>query len=166
MAEAAVDWVARSIALGSAGVATLNMFISYRTFRRARPKVKVALLRHIGKAGIEMYPEASEYQFILRFRNKGTTAVSVERIQLVHYPTKWFRSKVFWPLMAMRFEPPISSRPLIPALDGMTFRFNVAKEALSGISVRKHLRFRVLLSNGETVISRKIKPSEWLLPGD
>lgn len=43
MAAAAVDWVARITAFASAGVATLNMLISYGTYRRVRPKVKVSV---------------------------------------------------------------------------------------------------------------------------
>lgn len=115
------------------------------------------------RTGTERSPEASDYLFILRFTNDGTNPVSVERIELVSYP-KWFRTKNFEYVKRKRYEAADPERPLVPAVDGTTARFYLPTGRLAESKEREHLRFRVLLSNGETAVSPKLTADEWLLP--
>ncbi|MET8680916.1 hypothetical protein ABZW18_25880 [Streptomyces sp. NPDC004647] len=156
-----VDWWARGIAIGAASAAATNVVLTALTYRRVRPKVKVRLFRTGVRIG-GREPEATEYQFTLRFSNSGTTPVKVERIELVTYP-KWRRTKRFELVKGQRFDFRDDEPPEVPALNGMTHRFRLPTERLTDSEQRKHLRFRVLLSNGETIVSSKLKADEWLL---
>ncbi|GGV59444.1 hypothetical protein GCM10010277_63000 [Streptomyces longisporoflavus] len=149
------DWWARGIAIGAAGAATTNVIFTGLTYRRVRPKVKVRLFRTGLRTGTDRGPDASEYQFVLRFTNDGTTPVSVERIELVSYP-RWFRTKSFTHVKSKRFEASDPERPLVPAVDGTTARFYLPMGRLTSEEL-KYLRFQVLLSNGDITISPKVK---------
>lgn len=160
-----VDWWARGIAIGAGSAALGNVIFTGLTYRRVHPKVKVSLFRTGTRTGTERNPEASDYQFILRFRNFGTTPVKVERIELVTHP-RWYRTKNPELVKGQRFHAGHDEPPVVPALDGVTHPFFLPMGRLSDPEECKHLRFRVLLSNGETVISPKLKEDEWLLPED
>ncbi|MFE3248455.1 hypothetical protein [Streptomyces sp. NPDC059209] len=159
------DWVARGIALAAAGAAACNVLFTALTYRRVRPKVKVSLFRAGVRTGTELKPEASDYQFVLRFTNCGTTPVKVERIALVTYP-RWYKSKSPELVKGKRFQAGYDEPPVVPALDGVTRPFFLSTGRLTDAKERKHLRFRVLLSNGESIVSPKLKDDEWLLPDD
>ncbi|KUM79743.1 hypothetical protein [Streptomyces curacoi] len=159
------DWVARGIAIAAAGAAATNVIFTALTYRRVRPKVKVSLFRAGVRTGTERNPEASDYMFILRFRNAGTTPVKVERIELVAYP-RWYKSKNPELVKGKRFHAGHDEPPVVPALDGVTHPFYLPTGRLTDPEERKHLRFRVLLSNGESIVSPKLEDDEWLLPDD
>ncbi|MEU3137542.1 hypothetical protein ABZ691_32850 [Streptomyces sp. NPDC006854] len=160
-----VDWWARGIAIGAGTAALCNVIFTGLTYRRVHPKVKVSLFRAGTRTGTEGNPEASDYMFILRFRNFGTTPVKVERIELVTYP-KWYRTKHPELVKGKRFHAKHEEPPVVPALDGLTHPFYLPTRRLTDKKQRTHLRFRVLLSNGESVVSPKLKDDEWLLPDE
>jgi len=160
-----VDWVARGIAIGAGGAALGNVIFTGLTYRRVRPRVKSSLYRAGVRTGTERNPEASEYLFTLRFINNGATPVSVERISLVSYP-KWYRTKNFNMVKGKRYQMSDPERPVVPALDGTTARFYLPTNRLEDSKEREHLRFRVLLSNGEISTSPKLKNEDWLLPDE
>ncbi|MCX4834358.1 hypothetical protein OG746_37160 [Streptomyces sp. NBC_01016] len=158
-----VDWWARGIAIGAASAAASNVIFTALTYRRVRPKVGVSLFRAGVRTGTERNPEASDYLFILRFRNLGTTSVKVERIELVSYP-RWHKSKKPKLIKGKRFYADHDEPPVVPALDGITHPFYLPTGRLTDREERKHLRFHVLLSNGESIISRKLEDNEFLSP--
>ncbi|MEU8579095.1 hypothetical protein [Streptomyces asoensis] len=149
------DWWARGIAIGSAGATALNMGVAYRTFRRARPKVKVKLSR----TSLDANPEKGKkpYKvFILRFLNSGTTPASLERIELVAYKPP-YRLDVPRVIHSVDFHPESRHEsPLIPALSGIIYRFSMVGTRYGKPDSEK-LRFRVVLSDGSTVVSRALK---------
>lgn len=153
----AADWWARGIAIGSAAAATVNMTVAYRTFRRVRPKIKVRLWR-TGLAAYEAGDNPAQHQFILRFLNNGTTPVSVERIELWTYLKRYRRGYI---VHGKRFERgfPNYEPPVVPALDGTTYRYNVPRSAKPDDDMR--MRFRVLLSNGRVAVSPLVPSDTW-----
>jgi hypothetical protein len=159
------DWWARGISIAAASAAATNVIFTALTYRRVRPKVKVELFRAGVRTGTEKNPQESEYKFILRFCNSGTTPVRVERITLVTYP-RWYKTKHPVLVKGKRFQAGYDEPPVVPALDGVTHSFCLPTGRLADSEERKHLRFRVLLSNGECIASPKLKDDEWLLPDD
>ncbi|MFF9142704.1 hypothetical protein ACF09G_34685 [Streptomyces albogriseolus] len=144
------------VSSGSAVFTATNAIVSYRTFKRVRPKVKVRLWR----TGIATYEDESrraQYQFILRFLNHGTTPVSVERIELHRFESwhPWARSRI---LKGKRFRE--DERLTIPALDGTTYSFYMP---VGSKPEAKYVRFRVLLSNGRTAIGPVLGDEPWIL---
>lgn len=128
-----------------------NAILTYRTFRRVRPKIKVRLWR-VGLWTYEAEDQASEFMFILRLLNSGTTPVSVERIELVSYASR-LRCGDYRFIKGVRFIAGASDEPpVVPALDGTTYRFHLSVDERNLLA--EHLRFQVLLSNGCTVTSR------------
>lgn len=153
--------IALVVSSASALFTASNMVVSYRTFRRVRPSVKVRLWR----SGVQVHEHGSHpasYLFVLRLLNNGTTPVTVERIELCRYESRYGRRR-FEMVKGSRFDPKGRwgvTPPVLPALDGTIYRFAVSQEAVSS---RDHLRFRVLLSNGRTAASRLLPPKEWAL---
>lgn len=151
------DWWARGIAIGGSAVASLNMIVSYRTFRRVRPKVKVRLWRtglSVSESGID----GGRHVFILRFLNNGTTPVSVERIELWTSPKYHKRADL---VHGKRFERGVTAHepPVVPALDGTVYRYSVPRSAMPVDGMRT--RFRVLLTNGRVAYSPPVPSGIW-----
>jgi len=131
----------------SAAITGGNVILTYRTFRRVRPKVKVRVWRTAPPScGAEPH-----WQYILRFLNKGLSPVHVERIELYAYKSSnRFSESEF--LSGNRFERDTVREPLmVPALDGTTYRFTY--DSLTQPGGGRYLRFRVLLTNGRTAIT-------------
>lgn len=144
------------VSSGSAVFTATNAIVSYRTFKRVRPKVKVALWR----TGVVTYEDESrraQYQFILRFLNNGATPVSVERIELHRFESwhPWAGSRILKGQLFQKDE-----RPTIPALDGTTCPFYMP---VGSKPEAKYVRFRVLLSNGRTAIGPLLGDKPWIL---
>ncbi|WP_328879110.1 hypothetical protein [Streptomyces sp. NBC_00299] len=153
MAEAAVDWVARGIALASAGVATLNMLISYRTFRRVRPKVKVSVQGSDVRGGEKGYNRL----YTLRLTNDGGTPVTVESVDLLTH------SQSFTDVDSRKTDGAKVRTIVVPAHDGVTHRVRFDLPTSLAFNRDVPVRFRVLLSNGRAVVSPKYKEKGELL---
>jgi hypothetical protein len=156
----ATDWWARAVAIGGAAVASLNMVVSYRTYRWVRPKVKIGLWR-TGVSVPEQEDKDASHLFVLRLINNGTTPVTVERIELCRYESACGRRR-FNMVKVTRFDPKNrwgTVPPVLPALDGTIYRFTVPQ---SSVTRGDHLRFRVLLSNDRTATSRLVPNKGWL----
>ncbi|MDF3145547.1 MULTISPECIES: hypothetical protein [unclassified Streptomyces] len=156
--------VAMVVSSASALFTAANMVVSYRTFRRVRPSVKVRLWR-TGVGLRERETKRRSYQFAVRLLNNGTTPVTVERIELCRYKSRYGRRR-FELVKGSRFDtkgrwgdPP----PVIPALDGTVQHFMVDQGVLSN---GDHLRFRILLSNGRTAASPLLPPKQWAVESD
>ena len=134
----------------SAAITGGNVILTYRTFRRVRPKIKVRLWR-VGLWTYEAEDQKAELMFILRLLNSGTTPVSVERIELVSHESR-LRYSDYRLIKGVRFAPGTPDEPpVIPALDGTTYRLHLSIDERHVLT--EHLRFRVLLSNGRTATS-------------
>ncbi|MEV4789289.1 hypothetical protein AB0K53_28255 [Streptomyces tuirus] len=161
MSLAAIAIVVASVSALFTGA---NMLVSYRTFKRVRPNVKVRLWR-TGAQVSEHEPDSAGYLFILRLLNNGATPVTVERIELCRYEASWSRRR-FHLVKGTRFDANGKSGkepPVVPALDGTTYRFSVRQRSLDP---KDHLRFRVLLSNGRTATSRLLPFNSWGFDSD
>jgi hypothetical protein len=134
----------------SAAVTGGNVFLTYRTFRRVRPKIKAKIWREAAP------PDGDDgWQYILRFINKGLSPVAIERIDLVAHRTR-FRWSDFGLIKGVRFERGTSQEPIvISALDGTTYRFTFDMDRHPGRY--RSLRFRVLLTNGRTTSTRSVR---------
>jgi len=81
----AADWWARGIALGGACVTAINVFLSFRTYRRMKPNLRV-LVRNM----VISYPTGDpgsgikdiRHHFNLRLVNQSPTAVQIEQVSL------------------------------------------------------------------------------------
>ena len=141
------DWWARSIALGSAGVTAFNVAISYRAFKRVRPKVRIFAHAEgvVGPTGRNVKGPA---RFSVRLLNDGTTTVSVERIELL-VPLDATDGGGWQAVELREFERGKPGAELldIPALGGTAYNFTVERSVIRGVY---STRIRVLLSNGQT----------------
>ncbi|MCX4813681.1 hypothetical protein OG601_24080 [Streptomyces sp. NBC_01239] len=145
--------IAILVSSASAAITGGNVILTYRTFRRVRPKVKVKIHRSIFDLRND-HEDYGAFQHILRFRNEGQSPVSVERIELLAYRSK-SRFGEYRVVRYASFERGATQEPLVvPALDGTTYKFAV--DVLKREGVFKHQRFRVVLTNGQTVLSKVV----------
>ncbi|MFG2349663.1 hypothetical protein [Streptomyces phaeochromogenes] len=149
----AADWWARGIAIGAAGSAALNMLISYRTYRRVRPRVDVAI------EGMGMDPAVPEdakrqsYLFRLRLVNRSTTAITVERVAVVGVHSPFWNRTENWGKVR-RFEEPLKIEPL----SGLKHQENVMARGMTRLGhPPRYVRITFLLSDGSKAKSKKIK---------
>ncbi|MDG9687837.1 hypothetical protein QC334_34780 [Streptomyces sp. DH18] len=156
------DNLTRMIAVAGAAVAAFSLLISWMAYRRAKPKVKVRVerwgispvLRKGAREG-----EERDCRFALRLINKGSTAAGAERVELVAHLGRVRRKKPE-PLKGVRFEEPLK----VPAFDGAQLWMDLPERKLVGGQVPRYLRFRVLLSDGRTVRSKKLSDINDLPP--
>ncbi|MFF7307604.1 hypothetical protein [Streptomyces sp. NPDC008137] len=134
----------------------INVVVGYRTYRRVHPKVKVRIFR---RSVVTNRDGVKEYQYVLRFRNMGANPVSIERIELVKH-VRWHRKDTLPLLKGERFLPGEGER--VPPFDGITHGFSAPVRT---VPMSGRCRFRVLLSNGRTAMSRKFHQSR-LKPDD
>ncbi|MFE1551600.1 hypothetical protein [Streptomyces sp. NPDC058718] len=156
------DWWARGMACGALAVGFVNGGISLATFFRRRSRVKVQVFRTGVPTGAEDDLHASEYQFVLRFTNRGSAPVGVERIEL------WAHLSRLWPedsqlLKGVRFRDEDPNSITVPAHNGTKYTMSLPEHALVGGEVPAYLRFQVLLSDGRTVQSNRHRKKD--IPG-
>ncbi|MFD7314932.1 hypothetical protein ACFV9Z_13410 [Streptomyces sp. NPDC059883] len=154
--------IAIVVSSASAAITGVNAFVSYRTFRRVRPKIQVRLWR-TNVSVPEQEKKDATHVFVLRLINNGTTPVTLERVELCRYESGYNKRRFQMVKGSRGFDP--NNRwgtvaPVIPALDGTIYRFSVARNS---ITRGDHLRFRVLLSNGRTSTSRLLPTKDWSL---
>lgn len=149
--------IAIVVSSASALFTAVNVVVSYRTFKRVRPNVKVWLSR-TGLSVTESGIDGGAYVFILRFLNNGTTPVSVERVELWTSRKRIRREHL---VHGKRFERGVTNHepPVVPALDGTVYRYHVPRSALPEENVPT--RFRVLLSNGRVAYSPLVPGGLW-----
>jgi len=148
------DSLTRGIAVAGATVAAFSLLISWMAYRRVRPKVKVRVERWgIGPVLREGAREGEERdcRFAVRLINKGSTTAGAERVELVAHLSRVPRRKPEL-LKGVRFDEPFK----IPALDGSKLWMDLPERKLVGGQVPRYLRFRVSLTDGRTVRSKKI----------
>ncbi|MEV0530797.1 hypothetical protein [Kitasatospora sp. NPDC050463] len=156
------DNLTRAIAVAGAIVAAFSLLISWMAFRRAKPKVKVRVerwgispvLREGAREG-----EERDCRFALRLINKGSTATGAERVELVAHLSRVPRKKPEF-MKGVRFKEPVQ----VPAFDGVLQWMDLPERKLVGGQVPRYLRFRVLLSDGRTVRSKKLSDVKDPLP--
>ena len=156
------DNLARAIAGASATVSAFSLLISWMAYRRARPKVKVRVERRgispvLREGACE--GEERDCRFALRLINKGSTAVGAERVELVAHLSRVPRRRSEL-LKGVRFEEPLK----VSAFDGTKLWLDLPERKLVGGQVPRYLRFRVSLSDGRTVRSKKLRDVNDLPP--
>ncbi len=152
------DNLTRAIAVAGAIVAAFSLLISWMAFRRAKPKVKVRVERW-GISPVLREGEERDCRFALRLINKGSTATGAERVELVAHLSRVPRKKTEF-LKGVRFKEPLK----VPAFDGVLQWMDLPERKLVGGQVPRYLRFRVLLSDGRTVRSKKLSEVKDPLP--
>lgn len=156
--------IAIVVSSASAAITGVNALVSYRTFRRVRPKIQVRLWRTNTNALVSQSEKKEvNHTFVLRLINNGMTPVTLERVELCRYESRYSKRKFQLVKGSRGFDPQNrwgTVAPVIPALDGTIYRFTVSRRSATR---GDHLRFRVLLSNGRTSTSRLIPTKDWSL---
>ncbi|MFF4888136.1 hypothetical protein ACWD6Q_36030 [Streptomyces nigra] len=158
------DWWARGIAIAAALAASLNMFIAFRTYRRAKPKLDIVV--QLAKAEPNLILNAKvvsfrgHYVFLLRLANSGATALSVEHISLFSAYGKWYRKAE--PILAFGqfIEEPLKIEPF----DGEQYPLKMpSPEWTTGGERPRYVRIMVGLRDGREAHSVKVRLTEQMM---
>lgn len=148
------DWVARWTAIGVGAVTVVNVFISGQAYRRTRPKIRVVIENAYQAKGHKS--DSQNVIFVIRFANRGSTAIEVERLRLERCMRRFFVEDKKWTLIkAERLSEP----PVVAPFGGVGHRVELDPTRVFRTSNRTHQRVRVTarLSDGKYVTSKQYR---------
>ncbi|MGW6736295.1 hypothetical protein [Streptomyces sp. NPDC055013] len=147
----ASEWalVLSSVSMGA--TATTATF-AVKTYLRVKPKVEILIEQH-GMSPLAPKPrQQRDYRFRIRFANRGTMAIGVERVELTSVHGQWWRRELRFG-GGERFEDPQKLEPF----GGLKYFRNVTPSVLMHEGhPPTFVYFTAWLTDGRTI------HSEWL----
>ncbi|MFI1536528.1 hypothetical protein [Streptomyces anandii] len=146
--------IALIVSGASAAFTFCNMFLSYKGYKRARPKVEMEVSKS-GLSGSTFYLSGRR-PFTIWLNNTSVTAVAPRRLLVELKPNRWSRFRVYGQTV-MQAE----QLPAIPAMGETEFRFEVESKLLDALHDQGYHLFRLAV---ELPRRRRLRTRWWKVP--